>query len=196
MAYCQDVSSLQWNDERDTHAPDAQPAGREPDFEGVIERRDTGSIKWDRYNGRDVIPLWVADMDFGSPPAVIQALHRRIEHGVFGYTHASDELEAAVVASLDRDYAWEVPVPWLVWIPGLVSGLNVVCRAVGEPGDDIITFTPIYPPFLTAPGFAQRTAVRVPLALTGGEEAGRQPETAGRWTSTCSSTRSRPAAGC
>jgi cystathionine beta-lyase len=107
-------------------------------------------------------------MDFGSPPAVIEALHRRVDHGVFGYTHASDELEAAVVASLERDYSWEVPVPWLMWMPGLVSGLNVVCRAVGEPGDDILTFVPIYPPFLTAPRFAQHTAVRVPLALSAG----------------------------
>ena len=64
------------------------------DFDSVVERRGTGSFKWDRYKGRDVIPLWVADMDFGSPPAVIEALHERVDHGVFGYTHASDELEA------------------------------------------------------------------------------------------------------
>jgi cystathionine beta-lyase len=107
-------------------------------------------------------------MDFESPPAVTEALRRRAEHGVYGYTHASDELEAAVQASLARDYSWEVPVPWLVWLPGLVSGLNVVCRAVGVPGDEVLTFTPVYPPFLTAPGFQQRSAVRVPLAQSAG----------------------------
>jgi cystathionine beta-lyase len=138
------------------------------DFDTPIDRRGTASLKWDRYGRRNVIPLWVADMDFESPPAVTEALRRRAEHGVYGYTHASDELEAAVQASLARDYSWEVPVPWLVWLPGLVSGLNVVCRAVGVPGDEVLTFTPVYPPFLTAPGFQQRSAVRVPLAQSAG----------------------------
>ena len=158
-----------------------QTAATECDFDGVVERRDTGSIKWDRYKGRDVIPLWVADMDFESPPAVIKALHRRVEHGVFGYTRASDELEAAVVASLERDYSWEVPASWLLWLPGLVSGLNVVCRAVGGPGDDILTFAPIYPPFLTAPENAQRSVVRVPLVFSAGEGLSGPAGVKGRW---------------
>lgn len=149
----------------DDFAPSATPAF---DFDTPVDRRGSASFKWDRYGGRDVIPLWVADMDFHSPPAVIEALRRRVDHGVFGYTRAPDELEAAVVASLARDYSWEVPVPWLVWLPGLVSGLNVVCRAVGDPGDEVLTFVPVYPPFLTAPGNQQRSAVRVPLAQAAG----------------------------
>ncbi len=138
------------------------------DFDRVIDRRGTGSFKWDRYSGRDVIPLWVADMDFASPPAITEALRRRVDHEVFGYSHATDELEMAVAAHLARDHDWDVPVPWIVWLPGLVSGLNIVCRAIGDPGDEVLTFVPVYGPFLTAPGFNQKTVVRVPLEFSGG----------------------------
>jgi cystathionine beta-lyase len=147
------------------------------DFDTVVDRRETASFKWDKYGGRDVIPLWVADMDFRSPPAVVTALQQRAWHGVFGYTHASDELEATVQATLARDYSWDVPVPWLVWLPGLVSGLNVLCRTVGVAGDEVATFVPIYPPFLSAPGFASRSVVRVPLVPSASGSA----PTPGRW---------------
>lgn len=135
------------------------------DFDLAVDRRGTASFKWDRYGDQEVIPLWVADMDFHSPPVVVAALHERVAHGVFGYSHATDELEATVQTMLARDYSWKVPVPWLVWLPGLVSGLNVVCRTVGAQGDEVATFVPVYPPFLSAPGFAQRSVVKVPLVL-------------------------------
>jgi cystathionine beta-lyase len=154
------------NDATDKVTGDSTPGGPEFDFDAAVDRRGTASFKWDRYGKRDVIPLWVADMDFPSPPAVVAALQERAAHGVFGYTHASDELEATVRAMLARDYGWEVPVSWLVWLPGLVSGLNVVCRAVGTAGDEVATFVPVYPPFLSAPCFAQRSVVRVPLVLS------------------------------
>ena len=141
------------------------------DFDIPPDRHGTGSFKWDRYGKRDVIPLWVADMDFASPPEVVAALRERVEHGVFGYTHATDRLEAAVQRSLARDYSWDVPIPWLVWLPGLVSGLNVVCRAVGKPADDVATFVPIYPPFLSAPGHADRSVTTIPLVLSSSGEA-------------------------
>lgn len=134
------------------------------DFDLPVDRTGTGSFKWDRYAGRDVIPLWVADMDFRSPPAVVDALHRRVDHGVFGYGQAPPGTEAAVIAMLEREYSWKVDPEWLVWLPGLVSGLNVLCRAVGGEGDAVATFTPIYPPFLSAPLLAGRDLVRVPLA--------------------------------
>ena len=135
------------------------------DFDAVVDRRDTASHKWDKYQGRDVIPLWVADMDFRSPPAIVEALHERVAHGVFGYGHAPAGLEAAVRASLLTDYGWEVAPEWIVWLPGLVSGLNVLCRAVGVPRDEVITFTPVYPPFLSAPAPAERAVVKVPLVV-------------------------------
>ncbi|HEY6009721.1 MAG TPA: PatB family C-S lyase [Geobacteraceae bacterium] len=141
------------------------------DFDTVIDRRDTASVKWDKYQGRDIIPLWVADMDFPSPPAVIAALHERVSHGVFGYTSAPPELPATVVASLAAEFGWQVDPEWLVWLPGLVTGLNVACRAVGSVGDEVLSFVPVYPPFLSAPRLNDRTLVKVPLVLDGGRWA-------------------------
>jgi cystathionine beta-lyase len=138
------------------------------DFDTVIDRSATSAEKWDKYRGRDIIPLWVADMDFRSPPAVCAALHERIDHGVFGYTHAPQGVVAAVLEHVERDFGWQILPEWLVWLPGLVCGLNVLCRAVGEPGDDVITFTPIYPPFLSAPILSQRGTVKVPLQVVNG----------------------------
>ncbi len=120
-------------------------------------------MKWDKYKGKDIIPLWVADMDFCSPPAVIDALQKRIAHGVFGYTIPAPDLNKIVVAMLQAEYGWSVKPQWLVWLPGLVTGLNVACRAVGEDNDAVMTATPIYPPFLSAPGSSRRKLVKVPL---------------------------------
>jgi len=132
-------------------------------FDEVVDRRGTASEKWEKYRGRDIIPMWVADMDFRSPPAVIEALRRRTEHGVFGYTGASPELVETVVEMLERDYGWRVDPHWIVWLPGLVTGLNVTCRAVGAEGDDVLTLVPVYPPFLSAPRYSRRGLVRVRL---------------------------------
>jgi len=137
------------------------------DFDAMIDRRHTASIKWDRYKERDIIPLWVADMDFRSPPAILKALHQRIDHGVFGYTLPPEALTAAVVSNLQEQHCWTIDPGWLVWLPGLVCGLNVACRAVGETGDAVLTTTPGYPPFLTAPPLAGRTIITVPLQLNG-----------------------------
>jgi cystathionine beta-lyase len=118
------------------------------DFDHPPDRRGGDSAKWNRYAGRDVLPLWVADMDFAVPPAVRDALHRRVEHGVFGYAEPWPSLVRSVVDHLEREYAWAIEPAALVWLPGLVTGLNVACRAVGGAA---FTATPIYPPFLTAP---------------------------------------------
>ena len=138
------------------------------DFDTVIDRRGTSSEKWDKYEGRDIIPLWVADMDFRSPPAIIEALHERVSHGIFGYTAPPRELAAEVSAALLREHGWAIEAEWLVWLPGLVTGLNVACRAVGEPGDAVVSFTPVYPPFLSAPPLSGRALVKVPLRLDAG----------------------------
>jgi len=78
------------------------------DFDKVIERRGTGSLKWGSYGGRDVIPMWVADMDFQAPPVVLEALHRRVAYGVFGYAKPPEELTEVVVERLRRLYGWTV----------------------------------------------------------------------------------------
>ena len=136
-------------------------------FDSPVDRRRTASLKWDKYQGRDIIPLWVADMDFRSPPAILEALHARIDHGVFGYTAAPQTLVAAVIAHLQDQYNWTIDPHWLVWLPGLVCGLNVACRAVGAADDEVLTFTPVYPPFMTAPTLMERALVKVPLRLRG-----------------------------
>ncbi len=133
------------------------------DFDTPAERRGTASMKWEKYKDRDVIPMWVADMDFRSPPAVIRAIEQRAADGVFGYTLTPQALNDQVVNMLRQTYDWTVKPEWLVWLPGLVTGLNVACRAVGEDGDDVATAVPVYPPFLSAPGFSRRTLTRVPL---------------------------------
>ncbi|MBT8331754.1 MAG: PatB family C-S lyase, partial [Deltaproteobacteria bacterium] len=120
-------------------------------------------MKWDKYKDRDIIPLWVADMDFCSPPAVIEALHQRTAHGVFGYTVAPESLKTLVVEKLAADFNWSIQPEWLVWLPGLVTGFNVACRAVGEDNDDIMTAVPVYPHFLTAPQNSRRRLIKVPL---------------------------------
>ncbi len=141
------------------------------DFDAPIDRaggpfRD--STKWNKYAGRDVLPLWVADMDFAAPPAVIAALQERVAHGVFGYGQPWPSLGDAVVEHLDREYGWAIDPTWIVWLPGLVTGLAVASRAVGAPGDAVFTATPVYPPFLHVPVEAGRRLAPLPLALAGG----------------------------
>jgi cystathionine beta-lyase len=133
------------------------------DFSIPVDRRDTASMKWDKYKGKDIIPLWVADMDFRSPPAVLEALHQRIAHGVFGYSLPPESLNTTVVKMLQSDYGWTIEPHWLVWLPGLVTGLNVACRAVGDDNEGVMTAVPAYPPFLTAPANSRRHLVKVPL---------------------------------
>ncbi|MFZ1036512.1 MAG: PatB family C-S lyase [Smithella sp.] len=124
------------------------------DFDTPINRKGTECLKWDIYQGRDVLPLWVADMDFASPPAVLAALHERVDHGIFGYSLTSRALQETIIERLRVRHGWEVHPDWIVWLPGLVTGLNIACRAVGSPGEAILTTTPAYPPILAAPGLA------------------------------------------
>lgn len=133
------------------------------DFNQSIDRRGTGCYKWRKTEEQDVIPFGVADMDFRSPPVVLDALHRRVDHGVFGYSIPSDSVVQAVQEMLLDQYEWQVPEEWLVWMPGLVAALNGACRAVCEPGQAALTATPIYPPFLSAPKNMGREMVTVPM---------------------------------
>lgn len=137
-------------------------------FDRIVDRHDTGSIKWNRYAGRDILPMWVADMDFLSPPSVVAALQARVDQGVFGYTEPQCSLVEAVIAYAKVHYDWEIEPDWFVWLPGLVQGLNLACRAVGRAGDAVMIPTPIYPPFLRAPGLAGRELISAPLSQQGG----------------------------
>ncbi len=152
------------------------------DFDTPLERRGTDSQKWQKYAGRDILPMWVADMDFRSSPAIIEALHRRVEHGIFGYARPVKATVDAVVNALAERYQWQVDPAWLVWLPGLVCGLNVTANAFAEAGDEILCLTPVYPPFMTAPKNQSRVSVPVPLRLEPGSPAAGSAAPTGRWT--------------
>ena len=137
------------------------------EFDNVVERRGTDSSKWGKYKGVDVLPFWVADMDFRAPPFIREALQQRLDHGIFGYSETPPELTHAAVARLDADFSWSVNPEWLVWIPGVVTGMNLACRAVGANGDSVMMNVPVYYPFLSAPGNGGRNAIEVPLVLNG-----------------------------
>lgn len=126
-------------------------------FDQAPDRRGTDSIKWSRYAGRDVLPLWVADMDFAVAPAIEEALARRVHHGVFGYAAPWPSLFEAVQEHLQREYGWAIEPGWLVWLPGLVAGLHIAARATGGAA---FTATPVYPPFLDAAAQVVTTPLR------------------------------------
>ena len=135
------------------------------DFEHVPERRGSDSVKWNKYAGQDVLPLWIADMDFASPPPVLAALQARVARGDLGYAEPWPALVEAVQAYCQRHYDWRVEADWLIWLPGLVCGINLACRSVDG---EVLTATPVYPPFLSAPGLSGRGLVRVSLREEGG----------------------------
>jgi cystathionine beta-lyase len=143
------------------------------DFTHPPGRLGTDSQKWQKYEGRDILPMWVADMDFKSPPALLEALHRRVDHGIFGYARPAKSTINAVVDALASRYGWTIDPKWLVWLPGLVVGLNVTAQAFAEPGEEVLTLTPIYPPFLSAPRHSRRVPVGVPCRLHAAGAAGR-----------------------
>lgn len=117
------------------------------DFDKIPDRRATESVKW-RYYEPDVLPMWVADMDFLSPPAVMDALQQRINHGIFGYAIAIPELVEVIVKRLDNLYNWKVLPEDILFIPGVVTGFNLVVRATVQPGEAVLIQPPVYPPFL------------------------------------------------
>jgi cystathionine beta-lyase len=131
-------------------------------FDRIIDRLDSGCAKWGWYD-REVLPLWVADMDFSAPQPVIDALAARVEHGVFGYTMPPQELKEVIQERLARLYGWRVEQDEIFFVPGVVSGFNITSVAIGAPGDEILVEPPIYPPMLTAPGNANRVCRLVPL---------------------------------
>ena len=135
------------------------------DFDRVLDRTGGDSMKWNKYAGRDVLPLWVADMDFAAPPAVIAALQSRVAQGCLGYAEPLPSLIEAVRTHLERRYDWSIDPQSLVWLPGLVTGLNVACRAIDG---GVMTATPVYPPFLSAPRFSGKALQTVPLKLADG----------------------------
>lgn len=121
------------------------------DFDRVIDRRQTESSKWHKYPA-DVLPLWVADMDFRSPEPVIRALHERVEHGVFGYGVEQPEFYEIFLERLEKRYGWRVPPEAILVIPGVIPGFNLAARALTAAGDGLLLQVPAYPPIRRVPG--------------------------------------------
>ena len=138
------------------------PVPSEPNTMIYVDRRGWDSSKWETYD-RDVIPLWVADMDFRSPEPIIKALQVRAAHGIFGYGATEEAVGEWFCTHLLEQYDWHVSPDQLVFLPGLVSGLNLVVRAIGRSGSGVMTHEPVYPPFLAAPGLQDRKLQSIPM---------------------------------
>lgn len=143
------------------------------DFDRIIDRRGTNSYKWDQsetlFGDKDILPLWVADMDFQSPPAVVAALSARAAHGIYGYTIRPQAYFDAIVGWLQRRHQWEVPHAWLATCPGVVTALSLFIQQFTAPEDTIVIQTPVYYPFFDVVRMNGRTLLENPLLLEDGE---------------------------
>lgn len=138
-------------------------------FDEIIERRGTDCFKWDAlkamYGREDVTPMWVADMDFRSPDFVMEAIRKRCEHEVLGYTMPSQGYWQAVTAWLEKHYNIKTSKDNLHFIPGIVAGISYALLCLTQPGDKVLVTTPVYPPFLNLPKDSGRTLVCSPLKI-------------------------------
>ncbi len=134
-----------------------------PCFDQPVSRRNTASIKWNKYADPDVIPMWVADMEFATEPKIIEAMTDRLQHPILGYTSAPADLKTAVINYLSDRHDWQIDGDWLVWLPGVVPGVAAACTMAGDVNDEVIVFSPIYHPLRYLPEMKNRNRVDVPL---------------------------------
>ena len=135
------------------------------DFERMIDRTNTNSIKWHQYP-EDVLPLWVADMDLAAPEPVQEALCRAVEHGIFGYEFPNKVLLETVAARMDNLYGWQVSPDTVVAIPGVIAGFTAAARTVCTAGQGILVQPPVYPPFLSVHKSSALVRQDAPLRMT------------------------------
>ena len=132
------------------------------DFDAIIDRRHSDSAKWHKPD--DVLPMWVADTDFKSPSAVIEALERRLAHGLFGYHYESPTLRQAVVNWVAERYGWQIEPEWLIFLPDVVVGLNWAAQTAASPGEGLLLQTPVYGPFFAVARNGDLVMQDAPLA--------------------------------
>lgn len=141
-------------------------------FDQIVDRRGTDCVKYDDlfsvFGRTDILPMWVADMDFQAAPPIVEAAMDCCRRGVFGYTFRSQKAQQSFIDWVDRRYHWEVQPDWLSISPGIVTALAVSIRAFTQPGDKVLTLTPVYPPFLTVPVDNGRELVCSPLTIRNG----------------------------
>ncbi len=144
----------------------------ENDFNEIIQRENTSCYQYDlreKYFGtEDVIPMWVADMDFRTPAVICEAIKKRLEHGIFGYTYRSDSFYNSVIRWLKFMHGWEIKKEWIDFSPGVVPALNMAVLAYTSPGDKVIVQQPVYFPFFSAITNHNRILVNNPLQLKNG----------------------------
>ena len=119
-------------------------------FDEIIPRRGTNSYKWDSAEDADVLPMWVADMDFRTAPPVVEALKKRVEHGIFGYVCVLDAYYEAVVNWFARRHAWRMEKEWIIYTTGVVPAISAVIKALTVPGDKVMVQTPVYNCFFSS----------------------------------------------
>ncbi len=119
------------------------------DFDKTIDRRATNSYKWDSAP-EGVLPMWVADMDFRTAPAIIDALQKRVAHGIFGYTRVPDAYYDAVTSWFSRRHGWDIDREWIIYTSGVVPAVSAVIKALTVPGDKVIVQTPVYNCFFSS----------------------------------------------
>ena len=138
-------------------------------FDSLIRRRGTNSVKWDFadkfFSVKDLLPMWVADMDFKSPEPVIEALRKIVDLGVFGYGGIPESYCEAVISWMKKRHNWEIEKDWIVYSPGVVPAIHMLIAAYSEPGDQVIVQTPVYYPFFNAIKCNNREVLDNPLIL-------------------------------
>lgn len=120
------------------------------DFDQLIPRRGTNSVKWDEEPAADILPMWVADMDFRTAPCVVEALRRRVEHGVYGYATVPESYYGAVTSWFARRHGWAPGADWILPVTGVIPALSAILRALTRPGDRVLVLTPVYNHFFIA----------------------------------------------
>jgi cystathionine beta-lyase len=138
------------------------------DFDTVFSRRKSDSIKWSRFP-EDVLPLWVADMDFPCPPVVADSINKRLAHPFFGYTGEDRPLIDAICKWVADRHAWKIEPEWIVLMPGVVTGMNWVAQTFVKPGDALCFHTPVYPPFFHISECIGTNRVEIPMVVHSGK---------------------------
>lgn len=120
------------------------------DFDEIVNRRGTNSVKWDEVKEEGVIPMWVADMDFKAAPCILKALKKRVDHGVFGYTIVPDSYYESIISWFDRRHQWHIKRDWIIYTSGVVPAISAIIKALTEPGDKVLVQTPVYNCFFSS----------------------------------------------
>lgn len=141
-------------------------------FDEIIDRKGTDCIKYDAlsmfFGAEDILPVWVADMDFKTPDFIVDAIKKRLDHEILGYTYRTDDFSNSIINWVKLRHNWEVPKEWISFSPGVVSAITTAVLAYTEPGDKVIVQTPVYFPFFESVRGVIRRLIENPLKLVNG----------------------------